>query len=444
MYEKDFEKLFDLADGKVDDIEISLSGDKSFSVSISKQNVESFKYADSKGIGIRIIKAGKVGYAYTEEFSEAAFSRIIDEAVANSELIEGAEPVVFANHPDVEDMPDIYNEELEKVDVRDKIALAKKLEADALAADKRVFNVPYANYSDGFSYSKIVNSKGLNKEAKTNYCMSFAMVLAQENEDKKSGSHFAFSRDFNKIDPSEIVAKAVTRATDLLNGKSPGSGEYPVVFDRYTASSLLGTFSGIFSAKNIQEGKSLLKGLIGKKIANDLVTIVDDGLHPEGVATTPFDSEGYPSQRTILVDKGILSSYLHNTTTALIDNVKSTGNASRAYKSSLTVSPTNFILEAGNNKIQDLYRAHDKVIEIVSLQGLHSGANPVSGDFSLSAEGFLYEKGERKNSLVDFTISGNFIQLLNDIEMIADDFFFSYTACGTASILVNKLSISSK
>lgn len=444
MYEKEFNKIFELAKDKVDDIEIILSSGKSFSVRINNQSVESFSYADSNGIGIRIIKDGRVGYSYTEEFSDEAFEMIIKEAIVSSESVENKEPVELGFYPAIKEELPIYSEALDEVKVEDKIELAKKLESLALAADKRIFNVPFAAFSDGSSYTKIANSKGLKKESKSNHAVAFLMVLAQEGEDKKSGSEYFITRDYNKIDPEKIVGKAVQQATDLLNATPPDSGQYPVVIDNETMASLLSTFSLIFSAKNVQEGKSLLKGRIGDEIASPVVTIMDDGLHPEGMSTAPFDSEGYPSQRTPLVDKGVLTSFLHNTVTAAKDKAESTGNGSRSYKGSLTVSPTNFVLEPGQSSSEELCKSYETVIEIISLQGLHSGANPISGDFSLAAEGFLYKNGVREKPIANFTISGNFFQILQDIEKVGNNPKFNMQSCSSPSVLVKKIAVSSK
>ena len=444
MYEKEFNTIFEKAKNRVDDIEILLSSGKSFSVRINNQNVESFNYADNLGLGIRVIRDGKVGYSYTEEFSDEAFEMIINEAIANSECVESKEPVFFKKFADINEKLNIYSEELDNVKVEDKINLAKKLESLALAADKRIFNVPYCAYNDGFNYTKIANSKGLNKEAKANYCVAFVMVLAQEGDDKKSGSDFIVTRDFSKIDPDRLVKKAVKQAIDLLNAPAPESGTYPVVINNETMGSLLATFSGIFSAKNIQEGKSLLKGKLGEKIASPIVTIIDDGLHPDGMSTSPFDSEGYPAQTTPLVENGILKSFLHNTITATIDKAQSTGNASRGYKSSLTVAPTNLVLQDGENSAEDLLKSYKKVMEVVSLQGLHSGANAISGDFSLAAEGFLYENGIKQTGLSNFTISGNFFRIMQDIEKVGNDGLFNTQSCYSPSVLIKNLAVSSK
>ncbi|MFA5499436.1 MAG: TldD/PmbA family protein [Candidatus Cloacimonadia bacterium] len=444
MYDKEFKQIFDLAKGLVDDIEILLSSGKSFSVKIHKQEVESFNYADSKGIGIRIIKDGRVGYSYTEEFSEEAFKVIIQEAVDNSKYVENIEPVTLANYPDIDQKLDIYSDELDKVKVEDKIALAKRLEELAYAQDERVKNVPHVSYSDGYSYSRIANSKGLDKSTKANYAVSFVMVLVQEGEDTKSGSDFIITRDFNKLDPEKLAKTAVTEAVDLLNASAPASGQLPVVFNNDTMASLISTFSGVFSAKSAQEGRSLLKGRIGARIASDNVTLIDDGLHPDGMGTSPFDSEGFPSQKTSLIENGVLKSFLHNTITAAIDKTTSTGNGARSYKGSLVVAPSNLYLQQGEHTEADLFNAYDNVIEIVDLQGLHSGANPISGDFSLSAEGFQWEKGERVGGVSNFTVSGNFFRLLEDVEKIGNNFKFNTSSCGSPSVLVKRMSISSK
>lgn len=444
MYNKEIEKLLLLAKDKVDDIEIYLQQGKSFSVRVRQQKVDSFSYADSKGIGIRIIKDGKVGYSYTEEFSDDAFKTILKEAVDGSIHVENRDPVIMSNYPDTDAKPEIYSPDLDNVTVDEKIELAKELEQIAYEKDKRIFNVPYASYSDGSRYIRIVNSKGLDKEYKANYCMAPVMVLAAEGEQKKSGMSYYAGRCFKDISTDKIASEAVDKAVNLLNSISPQSGEYPVILSNEMVTSLMQTFSGIFSAKNVQEGKSLLKGKLGSQIADKCVTIYDDALRSDGLSSKPFDDEGYPTQKTVLIENGVLKSFLHNTVTAAKEKVESTGNAGRSIKTSLNVSKSNMIIDAQDNEPEKMKKYSDKVIEIVSLQGLHSGANPISGDFSLSGEGFLYEDGVRTSSLSNFTLSGNFVQMLQNVAAIGNDFLMSHTSCGAPSLLIDKLIISSK
>jgi PmbA protein len=442
MYNNEFKIIFEYAKDKTDDIEILLSAGNSFSTKINEQNIESFSYADSKGLSVRVIKDGKTGYAYTEKFDEEAFQMIVDEALENAKYSEDDEAEVMENHPDINVQLDMYDEKLNDVDVNDKIAIAKDLEKFAKAADKRVFNVPYAVYGDSTGYVKIANSKGLDKEEKQNTAFCYVGALTQQDEDKRVGLEFAIGRDFSKFDAEKMAKNSVEKSTALLGGEQIKSGSYSVVLNNEMMASMLSTFSGVFSAKAVQEGRSMLVGKMGQKIANEKVSILDDALHSEGTSSRKFDSEGYPSQSTVLIEDGKLKSFLHNTQTARKDGVKSTGNGSRSYKGSLGISSSNFILKPGTHKESELLAAKDEVIEIVALQGMHSGANPISGDFSLSGEGFLYENGERKHSLKQFTVSGNFLQMMNDVEMIADNFKFDMSSFGTASVLIKELAIS--
>jgi len=442
MYKKEFQTIFAYAKDKTDKTEILLSAVNSFSVKINEQNVESFNYADSKGIGVRIVKDGKVGYSYTEKFDDETFKLIVDEAIENAKYTEDDEVVIMENYPEITDNLNVYSESLDKVDVLDKIQLAKDLEKYAKEADKRVFNVPYAVYADGKSYSRIANSKGLDKEDTQNYAYAYVAALSAEKDDKRMGMDFHITRNFDEFDPKKMAKESVKKSTDLLDGKPAETGKYAVVFNNEMMATMLATFSGIFNAKSVQEGRSLLKGKIGQKIANEKVTIVDDGLHPDGFSTSAFDSEGYPTERTVLIENGVLKSFLHNTITAMKDGVKSTGNGSRGYKGTLGISTSNFIIEAGEHKEANLFAKHDKIIEIVSLQGMHSGANAISGDFSLGAQGFLWENGKRVHSLKPFTVSGNFLQMLSGVEAIADNFKFDMSNNGASSILIKELNIS--
>ncbi|MFO7896873.1 MAG: TldD/PmbA family protein [Candidatus Cloacimonadales bacterium] len=442
MYNKEFETIFAYAKDKADETEILLSAGNSFSVKINEQEVESFDYANSKGIGVRVVKDGQIGYAYTEKFDEATIKTIVDEAIENAKYTDTDELVVMENYPENPVQVSSYNSALDDVSVEEKIQLAKDLEKLAKAEDKRVFNVPYAAYGDGTSYSRVANSQGLDREEKSNYAYGYVGVLSQEGEDKRMGMDSFITRDFSKFDVEKMVKTAVTKSTDLLNGQSAASGETAVVFDNEMMATMLATFSGIFNAKSVQEGRSLLQGKMGQKIANPKVTIVDDAVRSDGFSSSSFDSEGYPTEKTVLVENGVLKSYLHNTITAHKDKVKSTGNAARGYKGTLGISPSNFLLEAGEYKVEDLFAKHDSIIEIVSLQGMHSGANPISGDFSLGAQGFLWKNGKRQHSLKPFTVSGNFLQMLNDVEAIADNFRFNMSSIGAPAVLISKLAIS--
>lgn len=443
MFEQEFDRLHGLA--KKNDIElydIYLSRMNAFSVKAFRQDVDTFNYSDSTGLGIRVVIGDFAGYSYTEKFDQDSLNEALMEAKINAENVDNKEPIVMKNYPSIEARLEIYNSNLTHISISDKIKKAKLLEKGALDKDKRIVNVPYALIGDNESFIKIANSQGLLKEFRSNICYAYASCLAKGNDQVKSASYEKMTRDFGLIDPIKISSGAADRALALLGARDISSGEYPIIFDNHMAATLLETFSSIFSAKNVQEGQSLLKGKIGEQIAHSGVSIIDDALLPEGFNTQPFDGEGYPSERTELISEGRLHSYLHNTITAQKDGTHSTGNASRSYSSTIDVSPTNMYFEPGNKTKQELYSIFPKAIEVVQLSGMHSGCNTISGDFSMGAQGFFCEDGERKHPLHNFTVSGNFFQLLVRIVELANDLKFNFSSFGAPAVLVEKLAIS--
>jgi len=443
MYGKIIDTLLKLGKEQADDIEVLISRENSFSLRVYDQQVEAFNYSDSQGLGVRVVVDGKVGVGYTEDFSDEALRSTVKEAAACARINEKAERVELADYPAVDTDLNLYNEALNDVTVERKVDLLKRIDRTTRGLDKRIINVPYCMYGDSRHQMLIANSRGMNKEFRMNGAHAFVSPLAEENDEKRNAHAFTITRDFAAFDADKLSAEAVRNTIDLLGGHAFDPGEYPVVFNGEAMASLLSTFAGIFSAKQVQEGRSLLQGKLGQVIANERVTIVDDALHPDGLSSRPFDSEGYPSQRTLLVDGGTLRTYLHNTVTASRDGVRSTGNGARGYSSDLSVSPSNMYLAPGAVDRQQLMRSHPRVIEIVSLAGLHSGANPISGDFSLSGEGYMWENGVRLHSLQIFTVSGNIVDLLKRVGGIANDFQFQISAFGSASTLVEGLSFSS-
>ncbi len=279
----------------------------------------------------------------------------------------------------------------------------------------------------------------------SNYAAAYVQALAEDEHDKKTGFEVAVTRDFSEFDPKALAEKAAREAVELLGGKGVEPCRCAVVFERRAFSSMLGAVSALFSAKLVLEGKSLLAGRIGEKIGSEKVTVVDDGLLEGGPVSRPFDSEGCPCRRTELVSGGVLRGYLHNSQTARRMEASSTGNAARSYKGSLGVAPSNIYIERGERELEELLSAHERCILVVQLQGLRSGINVVSGDFSLGLNGFLYEGGRRVRPVGESTVSGNLLTMLEEVEDVGSDFSFEppggSTCIGSASVLVRELAV---
>ena len=206
--------------------------------------------------------------------------------------------------------------------------------------------------------------------------------------------------------------------------------------------SLLGAFAGVFFGENAQKGFSLLKGKTGERIASEKVTLRDDALLAGGYGTQPFDSEGVSGKNKAVIEKGVLKTLLYNRKTAKKDGVLSTGNGFKAgLTGSVKTATTNFYLTQGEPTQEELFRQMGNGLFITSLMGLHAGCNAVSGDFSLSAEGFRIEDGKQGRPVEQITIAGNFYKLLESVEEIADDLYFGSNGMGAPSVLVRNLDI---
>jgi len=211
------------------------------------------------------------------------------------------------------------------------------------------------------------------------------------------------------------------------------------------AAEILEAFSSVFSAERVQKNLSLLKDKLHEKIASEIITLVDNPYMDKGYASSAFDSEGVPTKEKNIIEKGVLNTYLHNLKTALKDGVDSTGNASRSsYKSSIGISPTNMYIEPGEKKLDALINGVEEGLMITDVQGLHAGLNPISGDFSLSAQGFLIQKGEIKEPVNQITISGNFLEMLKNVEEVGKDLRFglpSNAYIGSPSLKIKNLDV---
>jgi len=446
----DLNKFKDLVFGKgkavgFTDMEIFHQSSSDLSIKVFKGEVDSYTLAESGGYSFRGLYNGNMGYSYTETLDEASVDMLVRDAMENAEVIDDEDkPIIYSGSDQYPDY-DGVNLSLREITSEQKIELAKKMEADAISMDERVCSVNYCLLASGEDQVNIMNSKGLNLKHSLNAAYAYLSVVVSEGDDTKTFGNFATIHDFSQFDTQVLAQGAVKEAIGLLGASPVESGEYPVLLRWEAAATLLGTFAGIFSAENVQKNLSLLKGKLGEKIASQLVTVVDDPLLPRGMYSAPFDAEGVAAKTKTVIDQGSLVTYLHNLKSAAKDDVKSTGNASKgSYKSSVGIAPTNMFIKAGEESLDALVAKIDRGIIIIDLQGTHSGANPVSGDFSLSAFGYLVEKGKVVRPVNQITIAGNFIEMLQDVTAIGNDLKFglpSGSMFGSPSLLVKKLAV---
>lgn len=425
-----------------DDCEVYYQGGETFQININNGEVEQYETSTSSGAGFRGVINGKTGFAYTERFDNAAAEFLVQSARDNAEIDENTDPEIFYSGGEYERIK-LYNEELDQIEVSDKIARAKDLEKSALEFSGKVRAVDRCIYGDERSSVAIMNTKGLEAQYSSNGMVAYASVICAEGDDIKTGSDFYCGNDYGNFDAPSLGSKISEKAEKHLGAKSIKSGKYNVVFQNSAMSDILAVFSDSFSAEQAFKGLSMLEGKENKKIASDHVTIKDDALLENGYASAIFDGEGVPCQNKVVVEKGRLNTFLYDLKYAAKMGRKSTGNGFRAgFKSPVSVGCTNFYIEKGYKSFDDIVKTAENGVLITDVEGLHAGANPVSGDFSLSAEGFLIKDGKISDPVEQITVAGNFFRIIEGIQLVAEDLKFGMNGVGSPSVLVDNISIS--
>lgn len=427
------------------DMELHYESNKKFSCSVFEGEVDDYAIAVDGGLALRGLYEGKMGYSFTERVDETSIDTLIAGAKMNAQMIDSSETEEIFEGSPLYERPDFFSDDLSKIKADDKTELLLKLEKEALSLDPRVKQVNYCMLEEYESETMLFNTKGLAKVEKTNNMVVYASIVVQENEDIKSAFKLLIKRDFKKFDYEVLARQLVEEALSYLGATSVESGSYQVVLKNTAAAEILQAFAGVFSAENVHKGRSLLKNKLGEAIAAPIVRIVDNPHLKEGVRSASFDSEGVATRRNVIVEDGLLKSFLHNLKTARKDGVEPTGNGYKSsYKGIISIAPTNFYIKAGANSYEDMIQSMEDGIIITQLQGLHSGTNAVSGDFSLAADGYYVKAGVIERPLNQITVAGNFYQLLKDIIAIGDDIEFaipssSYT--GSPSLKISSLAI---
>ena len=441
---KDFKNiLFAKAkDEGFSEYEIYYSERKSFSVNIYKEQIEKYQNSETSGFCFRGIYNGKMGYYYSETVDESIIPEVISTAKINAKLLENDEKeFIYEGSSEYPDL-DLYNTNLNKLTANDKIDLALKMEKAAYTYDKRITAVNTSLINTGDSSVYIANSKGMELSDKQNYAVAYIGIMAQENNSIKESGEIWIGNDISSFNPIELANTAGKKVINSLCGTSVKSNTYKTIIKNEVVADMLQVFSSAFLADNVQKGFSLLSGKLGEKVYSSKITICDYPLLDNGYATTPFDSEGVASYNKNVVENGILKTYLYNLKTANKDGVQSTGNGFKSsFRGTVGVSTTNFFIQNGITEFEDLLSDINNGLLITDVAGLHSGANSISGDFSLAAEGFLIENGKITAPVEQITIAGNFYNLLSDVKDIGNDLKFNSSAIGSPSLAFDSIQV---
>ncbi|WP_300382539.1 TldD/PmbA family protein [Clostridium sp.] len=440
------DKLFEKAkNAGFKEYEVYFTDKESLSINVYNQEVEKYNLTTSYGLSFRGKIGDKIGYSYTEILDEEAIEMLVKNVKESALAIEN-EDIQFIYEGDKEYVEvNTYHKGLENLDPNKLIDLALDMEKEAKELDNRVTSFQGC----GIGYSKasygIINSKGLNLKNKSNLLSAYVVPIIKNGEEMLDGMGYVIANNLEEVDPKKIAEDGVREAIIRIGGKSIKSGKYKTVINNEAMVSILSTFAGVFSGDAAQKGLSLLKGKEGEIIASSKVTLLDDPHLENGLASVSFDDEGVATKKKDIIHEGKLITLLHNLKTANKGNIKSTGNGFKpSYASSVGVSPTNFYIKEGIKSLEQLLEEVGEGLMITDFAGLHSGANSITGDFSLAAKGFYIKDGKQDFPVEQITVAGNFFDLLKAVEEIGSDLKFPMSSVGSPSVIIKELSIGGK
>lgn len=421
--------------------EVFLSSGKELVVEIRDGQVETLKLAQERGLGLRVIIGGRVGFAYTSDLTRPVVEDLAGQAVSNA-ASTAPDPYNLLPAP-VPGYPalDLYDQAIRRATVEEKIEMARTLERAAREYDRRVRAIETATYHDGEVEVSLVNSLGIEASYRGAYCGLYISLVAEENGEAQTGFAMDYTLKFALLDPVKVGREAAQKAVRMLGAKPITARRVPVILEPYVATGFLGLLGPGLTAEAVQKRRSLFADKVGQEVASGLVTVVDDGAMEGGLASAPFDGEGVPTGRTVLIERGILQGFLHNTYTAAKEGVSSTGNGVRgSFKTTPEVGTTNFFIQPGTSSPEELIRSTPQGLYVTEVLGMHT-ANPISGDFSVGATGILIENGELTRPVRGVTIAGNILELLKNTDGVGNDLKF-FGGKGSPTIRVAGVSVS--
>lgn len=398
------QNTLDMALKYVEEAEIYLEREDTVDVDIQNDQVDFAKELSSFGVGIRVILDNKMGFAYTTDMTK--LQQTVENAVFNAKFNVADENFIFASKSDYPAIKEIYDPEIRYLNVEGTVDFAKSMIRTSIDEECQPTS---GGASVGYIETVIANSEGVFSADQSTVFSGFISVNIPDGEGV-STAHESDSSRFLDIDPEKLSQTACEIARNSRGGKPVETGDMPVLLDYDAAAALIYTFAGALNADNVQRGRSVYGNKLGTEILAPSLSVYDDGTLNKGLNSSKSDGEGTPSQKTPLVEKGILKNFVHDLYTSKKGGVKSTGNGVRASFGDMpSVGFSNFILEFEElNEISDMKNG----LLVTDLLGAHT-ANPISGDFSVEAmNAFHVEDGEISHPVKKAMLSGNVFNTL--------------------------------
>ena len=425
-------------------LEAFVTHERNFTAKAYDGDLESTSSAEPRGAGARLVSDGRTGFAYTTDFSEEGLDDVVTKARANARhATEDEASGLTEATGEVPKVDGLFDKSQPGITAEDKAAFVLELEGLTRGHDPRIRAVEESVYADAEVEVAIATTTGIADSYRETDAWCYSIAIAEDGGDNEVGFEFGLGRSLAALDAAGVARRAAERALGVLGAGKISSARMPVVFDPYVAGQFLGVIGRVLTGEAVQKGRSLFAGKLGDKVAGGL-TLVDDGRIAGAPGSAPWDAEGVVTQRTEVITDGVLTSYLYDTVSGRREGRASTGNASRSgFKSLPGPSPTNLAFEPTGETRADLLRSAGRALLVQDFHGVHSGANPISGDFSVGVTGHLLENGELGKPVKEVTIAAPMLDILSRITAVAEDrrwlpFGGSY---GGATTLVSEMTV---
>lgn len=425
-------------------IDVMVGHGRSTSVRTYGGEVESFTSAESYAVGIRVISEGRQGFASAGSIDLDVIAETLAEARDNVAFGEVDEFYGLAEPDGVAaaELRDQWNPSILEIPAETKIETALRLEREVRARDSRITGVRVSAWSDSAGEVAYAASNGTAVFDRGTSCSVGIQALANHDGETQTGYGGDAARALEDLDIERVISDAADRATRLLGAKKPESSKLTILLEPRLALTLLGIVADMLDGESVAKGRSPFADRLGETIASPLLTFVDDPTHPDSIAATAYDGEGLACRRNVLIDGGVLDTFLHNAYTARRAGVRSTGSAVRGARSLPGVGAQVLVMEPGRRSFDELVSSIDHGLYVNSFQGLHSGVNPVSGDFSVGTDGIMIRNGSLAEPIREATIASTIQRLLLDIVDVGGDLEWSSGGDAGASLVIGDVSLS--
>jgi PmbA protein len=426
-----------------EEVEVVVSRATSTTVKVYDGEVESLTSAGASGAGVRVLVDGRQGFAHCGSLEPGVLAETLAEARDNSGFGEPDEFNGLARPDGVASVPqDAWSDAVVDFAADRKVELALQLERRVLGIDPRVTAARATAFGDAWGETAIASTAGIEATHRGASCSLSTQPMARDGDETQIGWAYDTGRDPAALDLDRVAAEAVDRATRLLGATKPRSARMTILLEPRLAATLLSMVAGMLSGESVLKGRSPFADRVGDQVASPLLTLVDDPTRSESIGAEEFDGEGLACRPNPLIEDGVLQGFLQNAYTGRRSGTASTGSAVRGTRSPPGVGAQLLVMSPGTRSFEELASSIDRGLYVTSFAGLHSGVNPVSGDFSVGADGLLITDGQLGAPVREMTLASTLQRLLLDVSEVGGDFEWLPGGDGACSLVIDDVSMS--